>query len=328
MGFSLNHYANGYENYGPSVAGGSQQENSFTPKLGLEFQADEKDLFYATYAKGFRPGGYNPPLPPVFCGPGLIAEGYPSGQSPLTYNSDTTQSYEIGSKNNFADQVKIASSVYYIKWNGIQQNVYVAGNCGLQFTANLGTAVAKGFDLQAEANIGGGLSVEASVGYTSARFTKNSAGGLSLAGDAISGEAAINYSPGTNPPWSLAVGPQYDFKAFEHEAFVRADWEYSSRNPWLAPVQDPNSAQYNPNAYTLPATSFTSLRAGVKLGGWQVSLFCDNLFDSHTLLNYAQVQLDSFNPSYLANPNAPTSVQQNNFTYRPRTIGITGTFKM
>jgi len=327
MGFSLNHYANGYENYGPSGAGGSEQENAFTPKVGLTFQADDKNLFYTTYAKGYRPGGYNSPLIPA-CGPGLVAEGFSNGQAPLTYNSDTTQSYEIGSKNNFEDRLKIATSVYYIKWNGIQQNVYVGGNCGLQFTANLGTAVAKGFDLQADAVIGGGLSVEASVGYTSARFTKTSLGNLAEAGDAISGEAAINYSPGTNPPWSIAVGPQYDFKLFEHEAFLRADWEYTSRNPWLAPVQDVNSAQYNPNSYTLPATSFTSLRAGVKLGGWQVSLFCDNLFDSNTVLNYAQVQLDPFNPSYIANPTAPTSVQQNNFTYRPRTIGITGTFRM
>jgi outer membrane receptor protein involved in Fe transport len=326
MGFSLNHYSNGYENYGPSAAGGSQQENAFTPKLGLTFQADEKDLYYATYAKGFRPGGYNPPLIPA-CGPGLIAEGFASGEAPLTYNSDTTQSYEIGSKNNFEDRLKIATSVYYIKWDGIQQNVYVGGNCGLQFTANLGTAVAKGFDLQADADLGAGFTVEASAGYTSARFTKTSLGSLAEAGDAISGEAAINYSPGTNPPWSIAVGPQYAFKVVQHEAFVRLDWEYTSRNPWLAPVQDVNSSQYNPNSYTLPATSFTSMRAGVKLGSWQLSLFCDNLFDSHTVLNYAQVQLDPFNPSYLANPNAPTSVQQNNFTYRPRTLGITATFR-
>jgi outer membrane receptor protein involved in Fe transport len=326
MGFSLNHYSNGYENYGPSGAGGSEQENAFTPKLGLTFQADDKNLYYATYAKGFRPGGYNPPLIPA-CGPGLIAEGFASGQAPLTYNSDTTQSYEIGSKNNFADRLKIATSVYYIKWDGIQQNVYVGGNCGLQFTANLGTAVAKGFDLQADADLGAGFTVEASAGYTSARFTKTSLGNLAEAGDAISGEAAINYSPGTNPPWSVAVGPQYAFKVVQHEAFVRLDWEYTSRNPWLAPVQDVNSSQFNPNSYTLPATSFTSMRAGVKFAGWQLSLFCDNLFDSHTVLNYAQVQIDPFNPSSLANPNAPTSVQQNNFTYRPRTIGITATFK-
>jgi iron complex outermembrane recepter protein len=324
MGFSLSHYSNGLFNYGPSTAAGSEQENAFTPKVGLTFQADDRDLYYATYAKGFRPGGYNPPLIPA-CGPGLIAEGFASGEAPLTYNKDTTQSYEIGSKNNFADRLKIATSVYYIQWNGIQQNVYVGGNCGLQFTDNLGTAVAKGFDFQADAVLGAGFSVQTSVGYTNARFTKTSLSNLAVAGDAISGEAAINYSPGTNPPWTLAVGPQYDFKAFEHEAFVRADWEYTSRNPWLAPVQDPNSSQYNSNSYTLPSTSFTSLRAGIKLGSWQVSLFCDNLFDSHTVLNYAQIQPDTFNPSY--NPSLPNSVQQNDFTFRPRTVGVTAAFR-
>ena len=327
MEFSLDHYANGYENYGPSYASGSQEEHAFTPKLGLTFQADDKDLYYFTYAKGFRPGGYNPPLP-SYCAPGLVQQGYSSGQAPLTYDSDTTKSYEVGSKNNFDDRLKIATSVYYIQWNGIQQNVYVAGNCGLQFTANLGTAVAKGFDLQADADLGGGLTFEVSTGYTSARFTKTSQNNLAVAGDAISGEAAINYSPGTNPPWTVAAGPQYDFKLFEHEAFLRADWEFTSRNPWLAPVQDPGSSQFNPNAFTLPSTSFTSLRAGVKLGGWQVSLFCDNLFDSHTLLNYAQVQRNVYAASAVANPAAPSSVQQNDFTFRPRTIGITGTFRM
>jgi len=69
-----------------------------------------------------------------------------------------------------------------------------------------------------------------------------------------------------------------------YKAFARVDWEYTSHNPWLAPVQDPAAAaQYNYGfSYTLPATSFTSVRAGMNLGDFQVSAFCDNLFDSHT----------------------------------------------
>ena len=321
LGFSLSHYANGYEDYGPSTAGGSQKEHAFTPKIGLNYQADDHNLFYLSYAKGFRPGGYNAPLPPVFCGPTLALEGFPGG-APATYESDTTQSYEIGSKNNISDRLKIAASVYYIKWAGIQQNVYVAGNCGLQFTDNLGAAVAKGFDFQLDAVLGGGLSIEASVGYTDARFTQNSVAGLSLTGEAISGEGAIDYSPGTNPPWTIAIGPQLEFRAFDHDAFVRLDWEYNSRNNWLAPVQDPaNNAQYDPSTYPLEATSFVSLRGGLKLGKWRVSAFVDNLFDSHTVLSYALGQQDSFNPAGSPRP------QENDFTFRPRTIGITATFK-
>lgn len=327
MTFDLSHYGNGLENFGPGTRSGSFTENAFTPKVGIAFQADPQNLYYATYAKGFRPGGVNPPLPPQFCGQPLIAQGYSNGQAPDTFKSDSTQSYELGSKNNFNNRVKIATSAYYIKWHGIQQNVYVAGSCGLQFTDNLGEAEIKGFDIQAEAVLGGGFSVDASLGYTSARYSTNSSkANLAQAGDAISGEAAINYSPGTNPPWNAAVGAQYNFALNEHDAFVRLDWEFASRNPWLAAVQDPNSSQYNANSYTLPSTNFASLRAGVTLGGWQVSAFVDNLFDSRTITNYALVQVDANNPNF--NPLQPSSVQQNQFSFRPRTIGISASFRM
>jgi TonB dependent receptor len=94
----------------------------------------------------------------------------------------------------------------------------------------------------------------------------------------------------------------------------------------LAPVQDPRSVQYNPNSYTLSSTHFASLRAGVTVDKWMVSAFCDNLFDSRTTTNYAQVQVDANNP-YTNAGAVPSSVQQNNFTFRPRTVGVTVSFK-
>ena len=328
--FSLSHHGDGLENYGPDYAQASEKENSFTPKVSLSFQADPNNLIYATFAKGFRPGGGNAPLPGYCDGDGgLNQTGYPNG-APLTYNSDTTQSYEIGAKNNVADKLRVATSVYYIKWNNIQQNVYVPYNCGLQFTDNLGTAVAKGFDIQADAVLGAGFTADMAFGYTSARYTKSTPPPKPLlvqAGDAISGEAAIDGGPGTNPPWNLSLGAQYNFTALEHEAFVRMDWEYTARNDWLAGVQDPATVQYSPNTYTLSSTSFASARGGVTLGDWQVSLFVDNLFDSHTTINYQLSQIDANNPAYLANPLAPQSVQENSYTWRPRTFGLTATFR-
>ena len=140
--FSLNHYADGVENFGPGPAQASEKGTPNTPKVTLSFQVDPKDLYYVTYAKGFRVGGGNAPLPP-YCDADLAAAGYPNG-APLTYKSDSTQNYEIGSKNTFGEVLRIATSVYYIKWDSIQQSVYVAGACGLQFTDNLGQAVAWG----------------------------------------------------------------------------------------------------------------------------------------------------------------------------------------
>ncbi len=325
MSFDLSHHGDGLENYGPDYASAAQSENSFTPKVNVSFQMNPENLFYATYAKGFRPGGGNAPLPSYCDGNGgLTQSGYPDG-APLTYKSDTTQSYEIGSKNNFGGLFRVASSVYYIKWNAIQQNVYVPYNCGLQFTDNLGTAVAKGFDVQADMALGAGVSADVAIGYTSARYTRSTPPPKPLlvsAGDAISGEAAVDGGPGTSPPWTVAVGAQYDFTLGGHDAFARADWEYTSRNPWLAATQDPASTQYGPYTYTLSSTSFMSLRAGMTFQSLQVAAFIDNLLDSRTTTNYQLSQLDA------NNPNGTPPPQENSYTFRPRTIGVTLTYRM
>jgi iron complex outermembrane recepter protein len=314
--FSLQHHGDGLENFGPDDASASQSETPNTPKVSLAFQMDQRNLFYATVAKGFRVGGGNPPLP-SFCDADVHALGYPNG-APLTYKSDSTESYEVGSKNSFGPALKIATSVYYIKWRDIQQSVYVAGGCGLQFTDNLGTAVAKGFDLQAESRLGP-MNFDFALGYTDARYTKATL--LANAGDAISGQDSINQSPGATSPWTVALGAEYGFKLAEHPAFVRMDWQYQSRNNWDATFQDPNLPQYNPDTYALPATSFVQLRAGVHVGNWQVSAFADNLFNSHTVTNYQLGQGDGYNPT-------PPHEQENQYTFRPRTFGLTATLHL
>jgi len=326
--FDIYNYSDGPQNYGPETSPnyGHQSETPFTPKASVAYQLDQSNLFYATYAKGFRVGGANPPLP-TFCNDDLANAGYANG-APLTYKSDSTQSFEIGAKDNFNNVLKLASSVYYIRWNHIQQNVYIAGSCGLQFTDNLGTAVAKGFDLQADAALGP-ITLEAAAGFTSARFVANSPHGLAFDGDAISGQAAINASPGTNPPWNVAIGAQYNFVVADHKSYARLDYEFESRNPWLAAVQDPRSIpEYTggvaggttPYSYTLPSTTFVQFRTGTTFGAWETSFFIDNLLNSHTTTNYESTFIDA---NY---PGIPPGPQYNNYTFRPRTFGITATF--
>jgi len=333
LSFSLDHYADGLFNYGPGGATASSSETANTPKLGLAFQADPNNLYYFTYAKGFRAGGGNAPLPD-YCAADLDNTGYPDG-APLTYKSDSTQSFEVGSKNAMGRNFRIATSVYFIRWNDIQQNVYVPGACGLQFTDNLGTAEAKGFDLQAEF-AAGPMKFDLAAGYTSARYTKDSSlrspdcphgSGipclpLARAGDAISGQASINLNPGTNAPWTGSLGAQYDFKAGAHAAFVRFDYQYQSRNNWLSNLQDTGTSQFNRDSYPVPATEFAQFRAGVTLGAWNVSTFVDNVFDTHTVTNYMLGQADSFNPA--GSPHE----QQNQYTFRPRTFGLTATMHL
>jgi outer membrane receptor protein involved in Fe transport len=64
-----------------------------------------------------------------------------------------------------------------------------------------------------------------------------------------------------------------------------------------------------------------SMRGGLKFGNWQVAAFIDNLFNAHPVTNYAQGIPDANNPSGTPTP------EVNDFTFRPRTIGITATFR-
>ncbi len=320
---------------GATLAGTqSSSEKPVTPKAGIEWQVDPNNLFYFTYSKGFRPGGGNAAIPydPTFtnltfgCTGDFQTEGLTHG-APATYKSDSVKSFEVGAKNNINNRIHLATSIYYIKWNNIQQNV-VPPVCQIQFTDNLGNAVSKGFDLQADFQLTDGLSLESSFGYTDARYTTTTYLGpvqtgapVVVAGDAVAGPNGIGTGYSI-PPYSIATGVEYKFRAFEHESFVRGDWEYIAGDKWAHPSQDPNTASYDPTSLPTERQSFASLRAGTKLGDWAVSLFMDNVFDSHTILNYNH-QTNSYSDAgeLLASP------AYRYISYRPRTIGITAIFR-
>jgi iron complex outermembrane recepter protein len=306
----------------PQTGSGDKDESSFTPKASFSYQHDPRNLFYFTYAKGFRPGGANNPVPYAACSTDFANFGIPG--APATFNSDTVNSFEVGAKDNFDNRVKIASSVYYIRWNNIQQTV-VPPICQISFISNLGTAVAKGFDVQAEVAITDNFTAELSTGYTDARYSQNSVFAATpgttpaspvspvvAQGDAISGQSG---QPGA--PLTVTLGLEYKFSLFEHESFIRVDDEYESRPKWASATQDANTLQFDAANYTLSPTNFASARAGISFGGWQVAAFVDNLTDTHTVTNY----------NFTIDPGDGHSRLERQFTFRPRTIGLTFTYR-
>ncbi len=324
--FSFNTFTGGPQLYAaPTYGSGSNAQNSFTPKVSLQWQIDPDNMLYTTYAKGFRPGGANNPLPAAACAQDFANFGITA--SPTTYNSDTVDSYEIGAKNNIDNRLRLAGSIYYIRWNNIQQTV-VPPICQISFIDNLGQAVAKGIDLQAEASITSALSAELAAGYTDARYTKDSrlspteVTPIVASGDAIVGQSSEAGGGQPTAPITVSLGLEYHFTAFAHPSFIRADSEYEARAKWVTAAQDPNTLQYDPANFTLPGTVFTSLRAGVDLGDWSVSAFVDNLTNTHALTDYDWTICPGANCS-----GASGTRLERDFTFRPRTIGVTAIFR-
>jgi outer membrane receptor protein involved in Fe transport len=351
--FSIVSLSGGPQNGGPRPGAAENSQTPVTPRAGLEWQIDPSDMVYFTYAKGFRMGGGNPSIPydPTYqnvnngCTLDFLHFGIKN--APSTYKSDTVQSFEVGAKNNINNVVRLASSVYYIKWNNIQGNV-VPPICQIQWTDNLGNAVSKGFDLQANIQATDALSVDATFGYTDARYTENAypsgaviptpaqiaAGAfvpkpLVADGDAVGGPNGIGTGYSI-PPWTTTLGVEYHIPIAEHDSFIRLDYEYAAADKWTHPAQDVRTSEYDPTGMAMGRQSFASLRTGTTLGQWLVSFFVDNLTDTHSTLNYSH-QTNAYsgpaNGSYYTTSDLLASPAFRYITYRPRTFGITATYR-
>jgi iron complex outermembrane recepter protein len=336
--FSIQSLSDGPQNSGPRPGAAQNSQTPVTPKAGLQWQATPTDMYYFTYAKGFRTGGGNPSIPydstfqdpTVGCTQDFLNFGIP--HAPQTYKSDTVQSFEVGAKNNINNVVRLASSIYYIKWNDIQGNV-VPPICQIQWTDNLGNAVSKGFDIQANIQATDDLGIDATFGYTDARYTKSAfpSGAITTgpspplplvaSGDAIAGPNGIGTGYSI-PPWTTTLGVQYQLSVLEHKSYIRLDYEYEASDKWTHAALDPNTSQYDSTGMPQASRSFASLRVGTTLSDWAVSFFVDNLTDSHTIINY-----NHQTNGYDDNGNLTASPAFRYITYRPRTFGITATYR-
>jgi outer membrane receptor protein involved in Fe transport len=301
---------------GPPVTDtGSQDEKPVTPKAGLSYKIDDNNMLYASAAKGFRIGGYNPRVG-LPCGGQLASLGLfdSSGApaAPKLFDSDTVWSYEIGSKNVAAGgKFQISSSIYYIDWRNIQQGV--ALQCGFTFVANQGSATSKGADVDMLIDLASALKLGLSVGYSDAKYDDNVFGGPAATAPIVSAGDHI-----VGSPWTGAAFAQFDFNAFGgRSGYARLDYQYQGEQSDRIAASNAANGTYNPNAvFLLRQTDLLSARVGMRFSGLDVSAFVNNLADSHPTLS--QALSGGIGP-------VPTLYQQT--TFRPRTFGVTATYR-
>lgn len=328
--FAFEAYNDGPQNSGPGYGNGTDHEHPITKRAGLSWQIDRNNMVYATYSTGFRIGGANASIPYSLCA--VDFQNFGISGSPPSYKSDTVQNYEIGAKNNIDNRVRLASSAYYIKWNSIQQTIFLP-TCALQYTTNVGAAISEGFDLQADVALTDSLTLESAIGYNDSHYTVNAFPGSNTSGSPLveKGNAIVGESATPGAPWTITLGAEYRFKLLQRDTYVRVDSEHETKNSRLTAAEDPNTVQYlgcttatggvSACNYTPSATTFVSLRAGQEFSGWNVSGFIDNLLNTHVTTNYNYSGVDGFDPNQ-----APSPLYRN-FTFRPRTFGVTATYR-
>ncbi len=103
-----------------SVAGceAFQERNAsfgeMTGRVVLDYQLSSDNLLYASYSRGYKSGGINPPLQPIFA----VAD---------SFSPEFIDAFEIGSKNTLADgQLTLNATAFYYKYKGLQLSRIVA----------------------------------------------------------------------------------------------------------------------------------------------------------------------------------------------------------
>lgn len=285
----------------PTYASGKyvNNENVFTPKFSLSWQADSDNLFYGTISKGYRPGGAQTSLPSS-CDPYYAQIGYTT--SPNSYKSDKVWNYEVGAKNKlFGGRLSLDTNLYMIKWSDIQTTVTVPV-CAYAFVDNAGKATSKGIDLAASVKVTREFSLSTTLGYNQAKF--DTATTLYYNG---------SYLPNTGSPFvlNLAADYQHGF-GNRHSVYGHVDWTYGSR-PRLSGTNDPqNTAQYIAGNEGAPPYYLTNARIGYRIGDIDLSVFSNNLFNYNRRQDVIYFQLSPlYSTSYLL----------------PRTFGATVTYQ-
>jgi len=294
----------------PQFQHSESDSSATTPKFMVSYKTDNSSLFYASASKGFRPGGANAPLAArQACTDSLQKIGL--SNAPETYDPDSVWSYELGTKFTL-DQgnLQVDASIFQIDWDDQIRNVRLT-NCTQSFTANVGSVRSRGFDfaVQWRALDSLLLSLNGSWQEVKAQETISTGGTLNIVTEG-------DYLNGSQPSANAAV--QYTFDAWNLPSYLRADYSYSGRNK-LGQFFNPKNSGYN--EYTLfrdPDITQTNVRLGTQLGGWDVSLFVNNLFNEQPILGKNRATVTFFGiPSGLLSAT----------TLRPRTAGVTAVMR-
>jgi outer membrane receptor protein involved in Fe transport len=149
------------------------------------------------------------------------------------------------------------------------------------------------------------------MAYTDAHYTQT----LQVNGAVVvrSGDA-VGAPPRTPSPLTVTASADYRLHlARGVTVSLRADDIYHSRNPGPFTTDNADSPFYWPQLRPDPATNVLNLRGSVRWSHVDLGLLVDNALDAQ--------------PTLALRPNVPGSVHFQAGTIRPRTIGVSATWR-
>lgn len=263
--------------------------NGFTHRLNAQYKPNTEMMFYATWSRGFRPGGINrQPNAPA-------------------YDPDYLTNYELGWKTGFGP-IRWNGAFYHQVWKKFQFSFL--GENSLTVIQNGRDAKVRGVETDV-GYVGGGLTLNAAAAYTRAKTSGNIC--ESILDDEDCSDSFVVTPSGTRLPitprfkgsatarytWPMGMGNAHVQGSVTHQSSASADIR-----------QNMDGAGTNPNDFLGRLGSWTTVDTflGYNWRSFSAELFAINLFDERN-------ELARFVACGLCN-------QTRVIAGRPRTIGV------
>ena len=244
----------------------SKSWSEITPKAGLEWKPYQNQLYYLSYAKGFKSGGFNGrPNPNTFTG---------RFSAVTPYDPEKIDSYEVGAKTQWLDDhVRINVAAFHENYRGIQLFV-LDQTTGFLNTLNASSRI-RGAELEVLARPLAPLQIQAGLGFTNDNYTSI---------DPVVQAAGIRYGmhlPLT-PRINGSAGVQYTWSLPHGRFALRGDYIFRSEY-WFKPANTSLSRQ--------GGFGLANARATYEFGDgqWTVAAYGLNIANKRYLTNVQDV---------------------------------------
>jgi iron complex outermembrane receptor protein len=262
-----------------------------TPKINLTYKIDSSKMIYATWSKGFRPGGVNRN------GGGLLPP----------YKPDYLSNYELGWKTTWMDNsLRWNGAIFDEKWKDFQF-AYLGPNA-LTIIANAGNAEIRGGETDVEWAVTRSFTLSGSLSILLAKLTQDyceDPGGTDCNLAAGNEQFAPN---GTHLPVTPRVKgnitARYNFPVFQYAGYVQGSAQYVGQR--TADLRVLAAQQLG----TEPAYAVVDFAAGMSFKNMTAEVYVTNVFDRlATIDKYAECDALTCGPiNVYTVPNQPRTI--------------------
>ncbi|MDE2159439.1 MAG: TonB-dependent receptor, partial [Burkholderiales bacterium] len=262
--------------------------NKLTYKLGVEHDLAGGQMAYATFATGYKAGGYND-------GNGVV--GDPNYNPSLYYKPETITSTEAGVKGHYFDhRLELGISAFHYAYTDLQVGGVVNNSL---VTLNAAKAAVDGLEFEGRAIVGEDGMLNFALGTLNARYNQYSApDGSSLSGQALDRAPKATLTLGYTQNWDLQGGSRIS-------ATLGTRYSSSYR------LTDPGTATRAPLSFIQKANTNSSVSVAYWGANqkWHAEIYGKSLENTIRINSIASVNGTDY--GYLA---------------EPRTFGVRGVF--